>query len=719
MPLPRPGPLDLALTVSPVVLAASALGAGLLAWWAYGRSTPAVTGWRRWSLTALRWTALFVVLLLLFDPVWRRVTRTGEPPLLAVLVDDSESLRLGTGGATPGAQVRAALDALPADAALRFYRFDADARPAGTTLAGGDLAFQGERTDIAGALTRVQADFAGRNLRGVVLVSDGRVTDGRNPAYLAERFSVPIWTAVAGDSVSSRDVRLERAITNDIAYVRSPLPIQAGVRANGFAGETAAVTVMTGGRTVARQTVTLPADGAEAVADLEVTPTATGVVRYTVAVGPLAGEATTRNNRRTVTVRVVDDSRRVLLVSAGPSPDLAAIRATLEADESLDVTVRTQRSPGQFYEGALPDALGRFDLLVLAGYPGRASDPGQARRLGAAVAGGLPVVFLATAGTDLAALAAAFGEALPASPDALRPGAVPVSAAPTAAGEAHPILELGVPLERLAALPPLQITPSRWGLQPGARVLATVRRGGTVLDAPLLVVRQSGAVRSAALLGAGSWRWRTLPDDLDDLRGVYGTLLDRLVRWTTATRDRRPVRVRPDRALFGERDRVTFSGQVYGENLAPVSDARIELSVRGPGGPATATMRSLGNGRYAADLGVRPAGTYTFTATASASGTRLGDDRGSFGVGRLSAEFREPGADPALMRQLATRSGGQVVGLDTLGAFVSGLRDRGALADRPLVREDETPLLDLWWLLVLAVALLAVEWVWRKRLGMV
>ena len=711
--------MDLALTVSPVVLAASAVGAGVLAWWAYGRSTPAVVGWRRVALAALRWTALFVVLLLLVDPVWRRVTRTAEPPLLAVLVDDSESLRLGTAGPAPDAQVRGALDGLPDDAALRFYRFTGDAEPAGTDLAGADLAFRGERTDIAGALARVEADFAGRNLRGVVLISDGRITDGRNPAYLAERFSVPIYAAVAGDSVSSRDVRLERAITNDIAYVGSPLPIQAGVRASGYAGEAAAVTVTSGGRPLASQSVTLLADGAEAVADLEVTPTSTGVRRYTVAVGPLPGEATTRNNRRTVTVRVIDDSRRVLLVAAGPSPDVAALRATLEADRSLDVTVRTQRSPGQFYEGALPNELGRFDVLVLAGYPGRASDPAQAARLGAAVAAGLPVVFVATAGTDLARLGAAFGDVLPARPEAARPGTVPVSLAPTAAGQAHPLLDLGVPPDRLLALPPLQATPSRWGLEPGARVLATVRRGGTVLDVPLLVVRQAGTVRSAALLGAGSWRWRTLPDDLDDLRGTYATLVDRMVRWTTATRDRRPVRVRPDLALFGERDRVTFSGQVYGDNLTPVSDARVEVSVRGPGGAATVTMRALGNGRYAADLGIRPAGRYAFTAVATSGGARLGQDQGAFSVGRLSAEFREPGADPALMRQLATRSGGRVVGLDTLGTFVSGLRERGALADRPLVREDETPLLDLWWLLALAVALLAAEWVWRKRLGMV
>ncbi|MGB3543329.1 MAG: hypothetical protein WBA11_10435, partial [Rubrivirga sp.] len=263
-------------------MAVSAVAAGALAWWSYGRSTPTVSGGRRVALAALRFGAFFLVLLLLLDPVWRSVTRTGEPPLLAVLVDDSESLRLGTGGATPAQQIRAALEDVPDEAALRFYRFSSEASPEGTVLEGDSLTFQGERTDITEALARVEADFAGRNLRGVVLVSDGRVTDGRNPTGIAERFPVPVWTAVAGDSVSSRDVRLQRVATNDVASVGSPLPIQAGVRATGYDGQSIPVTVSTGGRVVARTIVESPADGAEAIADLEVTPRSPGLARYTI-----------------------------------------------------------------------------------------------------------------------------------------------------------------------------------------------------------------------------------------------------------------------------------------------------------------------------------------------------------------------------------------------------------------------------------------------------
>ncbi|HEX8385869.1 MAG TPA: hypothetical protein VF576_06780, partial [Rubricoccaceae bacterium] len=466
--------MDLDLSAPPALLVLCTVAAGVFAWWSYRRSVPRPTGWRFRTLVGLRTAAFALVLFLLFEPVWTRLVRRGEGPLVAVLVDTSESLTLGTGGPTPAARVRAALAGLPDDAALRFYTFAGEAVPVGRRIAPESLAFRDERTDIAAALARAEADFAGRNLRAVVLVSDGRVTDGRNPTYVAERSRVPVYAAVAGDSVSGRDVRLARVATNDVAYVGAPLPVQAGVRASGFGGRAVSVTLSEGGRVVGRTTATLPADGAETTVDLAVTPGAAGVRRYTVTAGPLAGEATTRNNAETVTVRVLSDTRRVLVVAAAPSPDLAALRAVLDADRSLETTVRTQRSPGAYYEGPLPDALGRFDLVVLAGFPGAAASEADVRRVSAAVAAGLPALFLFSRQTSLPRLAGGLGGVLPVAPEAVRAGLAEGGVAPTAAGEAHPVLTgLGVPSARLGALPPLVVSTTRWALQPGARVLAS------------------------------------------------------------------------------------------------------------------------------------------------------------------------------------------------------------------------------------------------------
>ena len=706
--------MDLALAYPAWLLALCALLAAALAWWTYGRTTPAVAGWRKGLLATLRFATLFLVLLLLFGPVWRAVSASGDDPLLAVLVDESESLRLGAG--PPEARVREGLAALPDDDALRFYGFSSEATP----VSRDSLSFVGPRTDIASALGRIEADFAGRNLRGVLLVSDGRVTQGRNPASLADRFPVPIFTAVTGDSLSSRDVRLARVVTNEVAYAGSPLPVRVGVRQSGYDGQTVPVTIASGGAVVGRTSVELPAAGGEATVELDIVPSGAGLRRYTVTAGPLAGEATTRNNSETVAVRVLDSARRVLLVGAAPGPDLVAMRSVLEADRQLTVTTRTQRAPGQFYEGPLPQNLTPFDLLVLVGYPGRAAGDADAARLADAARGGLATLFVLGQQTDIAALGRYFGDVLPVEPAQIRPTFREAGAAPTAAGEAHPILsEAGVEPGRLTALPPLQVSETRWTLQPGARTLLAVRLGSQTLDAPLLAIRQQGRVRSAAILGAGLWRWRTLPPDLDVLSPVLSGLTSGLVRWTTAARDRRPVRIRADRALFDARERVTLSGEVYTEALEPVEDAEIALTIRGAGRTLNVPMRPVGNGRYVADAGALPPGSYAVEGVATASGQRLGSDRALFGVGEVSVEFREPGADVGLMRLLAERSGGATVPLDSLDAWLRDLRASGGLAARPVERVEETPLLEFPWLLVLCIGLLTTEWVVRKRSGMV
>ena len=154
----------------------------------------------------------------------------------------------------------------------------------------------------------------------------------------------------------------------------------------------------------------------------------------------------------------------------------------------------------------------------------------------------MPLLFQLGRQTSLARLAT-LSDVLPVAPEAPRAGFSDVQLAPPSTD--HPVLsDLGIPAARLGALPPLAASPTRWALQPGSQTLLRAEGSG----APILAVRQTSTVRTAALLGTGTWRWRMLPDDLSDLAPLYPALTNRLVRWTTAARDRRPVRVRTNRA---------------------------------------------------------------------------------------------------------------------------------------------------------------------------
>lgn len=717
--------MSLSFGLNPLLLVVCLLAAAGFTYWTYRRTTPPVSGALRYTLMGLRFAALFIVLLLLFEPVLRRLERLERPPVLAVLVDDSQSLSLTPGrddstAAPLGAQVRTVLQQLPDDLGggeTRLFRFSGDTQPL-AAAAPDSLHFGGPRTDIAQALDYVQRTLQDVNLRGVLLVSDGQYNTGSNPLYQAERSSVPIHTVVVGDTTRQRDVQIRRVTSNEIAYVGTEQPLQVGIRSEDYAGERINVTLSRDGQILSREAVTLPEGTAEVNVDLSYVPDAEGLQRLTVAVSRLDGETTYRNNSEAMTVRVLRSKRRLLLVAAAPGPDVSALQQLLAGDPTTEVDAFIQKTPGSFYEGPFPTDLRDVDALVLAGYPGRGADPAVARRLAAAEK---PIFFLLSRQTDLDALGRFFGDVLPAVPEAVRPGFHEAVVVPTPTGLQHPILEVpGTPAELLRRLPPLAVSQTRWQASPDARVLATPEVRGVALDDPLLVLRSRSGLRSAALLGAGTWRWKNVPADLEDAAPLWPGLFTNTIQWISTREDDRPVRVRPTRELFGGDEAVRFTGQVYDESLNPVDDASVEVEVFAPDSTRYPyVMQPIGNGRYTLDAGTLPEGTYRYRATARREDKVLGTDSGALAVGALTLEFKETRANAALMRQIAHRSGGTFLTADQVGTLPSMLQAAGGFTPVIFEEERETPLWHLYGLLGLVVLLLAAEWFLRKRSGMV
>ncbi len=725
--------MSLTFGTNPWFLLLCALGAAAVTYWTYRRTVPPIgRGWRL-ALGGLRFLALFLVLFLLFEPVLRRLSRSEEPPVLAVLVDDSQSLRLTTGAdslapGTTAPAVRRTLQHLARateDATLRYFAFDGSLRPlaASPGAAIDSLRLTGSRTDIGGAPAAVRERLRHENLRGIVLVSDGQYNTGRNPLYLAARSPVPIHTVIVGDTTRRRDVQVRRITTNDLAYVDTQLPVQAEIRAEGYGGATVEVVLTHDGRRLDAAQITLP-EGASAVPiELRFRPEAAGLQRFTVGVSRLDGEATFRNNTASFSVRVLESKRRVLLLAAAPTPDVAAFRQLLTEDPHIEVVPFIHKSEGTFYQGPLPSDLSTFDVLLLAGFPGTATTPETAQRVAQTAEAGTPLLFFLNQQTDLSLLADYFSQVLPAVPEVARPGFVEALFAPTARADRHPIFDLaGAPTAEWTQLPPLQVSRSRWTISPDARVLAEPMVRGVRLEAPLLVTRRRTGDRTIAFLGAGIWRWTNVPEGLAPAAERWSTLFSNMIQWVSAEENDRPVRVRPVRTAFAGSEPVRFTGQVYDESLTPVEDASVQVTIIGPGASGTRTpyqMDALGNGRYIAEIGTLPEGTYRFTARAVHEGDTLGTDRGSFAVGAHTLEYRETRADAALMRQIAQRSGGTFHVAGEREALPARLAAAGTLQPRIVEREQEIPLWRRYGLLAFIVTLLATEWALRKYNGMV
>ena len=718
--------MSLSFGWSPWLLAVAVVAAALLAYWLYRHTVPTLPTAKRALLTVLRFSALVLVLFLLFQPILRLLDRDEKPAVLAVLIDDSQSLLLTAGEDTSGGDVRAkirqVLDQLPEtvrEAEIRFFSFGENVEPVeGERFVTDSLAFDGTRTNIARALDDVRERLKDENLSAALLLSDGQYNTGRNPLYSAERYPVPIYTAVLGDTSRHRDIQIRHVTTNEIAYVGTELPVQVGIRTEDMGGEQVAVSLLRDGALITSTRVSLPEGSTETTVDLSVTPDAQGLHRYTVSISRLPGEATYRNNSEAFTVRVLDSKRRILIVAAAPGPDVAAILQTLQGDETFEISSFVQKAAGTFYEGAFPANLEPYDAVVLAGYPGKVASRDVMARIAATIQSGTPVLFHLTRDTHLPFVRESFGDALPLIPDRVRTGYVEAAFVASPSGMSHPVMAIpNASPEMWKRLPPLLYSQSRWQATPDAEVLARIEVRGVQLDDPLFAIRRRSSSRSAALVGAGTWRWKNVPEDLEQLEHIWPTLMSNTLQWLTAREDDRPVRVVPVRDLFGGGEAVQFTGQVYNESLSPVSDATVEVRIEAPDGTVSPyTMNAIGNGRYTLDAGVFPEGTYQYQAVARKEEVELGSDAGAFAVGALTLEFKETSANAALMRQIAQRSGGAFLEEGSLEPFRS---EASAFAPVIVEQEREIELRRRYIFLALIIILLTAEWFVRKRSGMV
>ncbi len=702
--------------------------AGGLTYWSYRSTVPALSvGWRT-LLGGLRFLALTLICLLLFEPVLQQFQSTERPPILAVLLDDSESMRVVTSGdRSPSAEaardsIHPVLETIESDeipGSRRFFSVGQTSRALSGSIVD-SLRFDDARTDLADALQSVPEELQGANLRGIVLVSDGQYNTGRNPLRVADRSPVPIHTVTVGDTTRQRDVRIRSVATNERAYLDSEVPVRTTLAATDGGGERVTVSLEQNGRMLDQSEVRLPSGTGEVSVDLSFQPQEAGLQQLSVRVSALREEATTRNNSERTSLRVLENKRQVLLLGAAPSPTFAAIRRVYERNADTEVSARVPNPDGSFLGGNMPEDLSPFDVVVSVGFPSGTVSDAIVDRIAALIDDGTPALFFLDHQTDLVAWSEHFDAVLPVVPEASSTNFTEAPFSLVSAERQHPVFRIeDTDVALFDRLPPLHVSEIPWTVSPDARVLATAGPSSNAESSPLLVVRRRAGHRTAAFLGMGVWRWALLPSELESADPLWPGLASNLLRWVSTEDDGSPVRVRPVASTFDGGESVSFTGQVYDGSMEPVPDATVEVTVTDSTGTNYPyAMDPVGRGRYTLDVGTLPEGRYQYEASAQLGNTVLGTDQGKFSVAPLQLEYQAPRADAVLMRQIAARSGGMASTSQTVEQLPEELNRRSSFSSEIVEQTTETELWRTSLFLVVILLLLASEWTLRKYRGL-
>ncbi len=675
-------------------------------------------GIHAWLLGA-RVAALVLLIGLLMEPILTLTLHTQRLPLVALLIDDSESMQIVDGDTARFEVAKTVLDH-PALKALRAraakFRFsDVLTR----TRAGEEPTWAGRATDLAGALDGLREQTIGEGLAAVVLISDGGQNLGGRPERAAVDLGVPVIAVGTGDPTAPKDVGIASVVIDPLGYVGRSLVMQVRVFSSGFEQVREQVRVFFEDREVGAKTIAL-ADGEQAL-EFEIVPERAGRHAFSVAIAAQADERAEANNRVVVSTDVLESRVRILVVAGSPSADLGYLRRVLQGDANLEVEVLVRALSTEWTREVqrAMHTLNARDVVVLlnAPYSALAGAPEQMlvafvqKRGGLLVIGGdaafeggyarsaladvLPVRFLRSSSTFQAR---AFVLSFPES--------------------RHPILRVSDdPLadrEAWEALPPL-LSYNRVGAAvSNATVLAhhpTERVDGKPM--PVLAVRRAGAGKTAIVGYQTFWRHGLMMWGDGKTDAVARAFWKNMMRWLVVRDDISRLKIMTEKSAYRSGEAVVVHARVFDPLLQPGSGARVRARVADSVGVREVVLRDLGGGRYVGNLGRFPQGDYEFQVRADAGD--LGTGTGHFTVGRYSLEYETVRMRAELLRDIAARSRGQYVRPSGLKAALDSL----ALASEPVVNHHRVRLWGQQWPLFVLLALLVFEWAVRRRLGMV
>ena len=722
-------------------------------WLAYPRRiSHLAAGWQR-ILIALRLAILILIFLLLLRPAVVFETNDKTEAVLYVLSDSSRSMQtedVPGGGTRRTALLKTLQDADPSlkaiaeKAEIRFRDYADVIKP---TESPGDST-DGSMTAIGRILELTSEEMGRSRVPAVILLGDGRQAasgaldvDPVQVARLFGRQQRAIYSVGYGSTeaaTSSLDLALEDLDLSREVFQGNVLVIRVRLKSLGAQGQKVTLRVLQENRTGkndgesgpmepvplsqdARSLVTvIPSEvDQEQIVQLQIAPEQFGDIKLAVEAEPLPGEVRRTNNRVDTIIRVRRGGIRVAYFDTG-RPEQKWIR---EINDSSRIQVDYQRvlAGNLSRRTQIPDRFfqpGNYDGYIIGDVPATAFSAEQLAGILKACNQGAGLMMtgghqnFGQGGYGRSPLAALLPVELPPENQQL---SQPQKMMPARDSLSHYMLQIAPEQnrERWEQLPPL----------PGANVLVPRNNSLAQILAvsdqgfPLLIGHEVGPSRVLAFAGDETWRWCTT-----GFAEEHNRFWRQVVIWLTRkdTDDEQPVWITatPRDLTPGQPTELSFG--IRDEQKNPILDATFDLAVTDPKGKVHNLTPRSGPGMSLADFTetLEP-GDYWARVRASRNGQALaGIAVTRFHVNARDPELDNPVADFSMLREISHASGGEFLTAEQLSEKLESWAADG-LPGLSLARQQQQSLWDNWYVLLLLVLLMTVEWALRKKRGLV
>jgi len=654
----------------------------------------------QYGLAALRIVVVTSIAWFIFAPLIKTLNYTLDKPV--IIIGQDNSLSVG--------QVKAAgFDQKRYEQNLENLRdklankYEVKILHFGDRVADGfDFKNKGKSTDAAAFFQKIKDEYTNRNLGAVVLATDGIFNRGGNPLYSINQVNAPIYTIALGDSIPKRDVLISNVNYNNIVYLDDDFTVEVQVQAFQSNGESTSLTVSQNGTKIAQQTISINGSTFNKTIPVKIHAGKIGIQQYTVQLGALQNEITTRNNVQTFYVEVIDGRQKVLLAAVSPHPDLGVLKEAISLNKHYEAKL------------ALADDLNatdpsKFDLIVLYQLP----DANNIASVFLKKLNGLkkPVWYILGAQSNVNAFNQIQDQ-------------VNLSSANNSVQEIYADFASGFTSfnltdqdkKQVSSFDPLLSPFGRLTVNAGATPVFNQRIGKVSTQQPLLFFANDNGLKAGYLMGEGLWRWKLAEAENEAQQSVLNDLISKTVQYLSVKDDKRRFKVFTAKAAYDENESIQFNGTLYNDSYQAVNEPEVNLQVKNDAGKVFNYTFSKTETGYQLDAGTLPAGNYSYVANTELGGKKF-TASGSFYVNALIAEYQQTTANHQLLNTMSKQSNGKLFMPENLLKIADEILKNDNIKTISYEDRKYDELINMKWLFGLILILLGTEWFLRKRNG--
>lgn len=675
-------------------------GAAAIALLLYYRTKSTYPGWLKVLLFLIRFATITLIGLLLLKPYMRQQTTIKEPPVIAVLHDNSASISMVRDSVYSRQDYLQQYDSL----LMRLSdNYQTDSYLFGSKLQEGRLPdFSDAKTDFSSMLSALNQRYYKRNLAAVVLLSDGIYNAGFQPELAVSEFPFVIHSVLLGDTSIYPDASVYDVRYNRKALMESIFPVEVTIRAQQANGKIMQVNLFQDDELLETKSVNIRSNSFSATLNFLIEADSPGLKNLKLQIEPLEGESYTLNNEQVFFVEVIEQKRQIIVLAHAPHPDLAAIKSALGDGYAFD-----------FYFGeAMPDSdTDEPDLLVLHQLPDGLR---TAQNLKEYLNKYPKMPFLMINGQETAV--DKFNELQTVLAIDQGQSKTSIDASPLLNKNFSAFTTADFEAENIQLWPPLNVIFGDYQSIGNAEILFSQKIRGVETARPLIVFGKQEQRKIGIISGTGIWRWRLFQFKETGSHQSFDALLGKLIQYAALQQDNSRLKITAEEE-YTAGSPVLIQAEIRNKSGELIVEPQLKIRLVNEQKKLNYDYEFVNyNKTYQLNAGRLEEGIYTYEAVAMLSGESL-TESGRFSVKKSALEGRQLVADAQRMKQIAAVTGGKFYQTTDFRQLLDDLQNDERLVTVSHQEKRFEPLINLEIILVVLLILLSIEWLLRKIFG--